>query len=84
MQWLNPKAWIACLSGITAFQVAHSVSLLMTFTTLYLIICFISISCWAALGNKLQNLLQHPQHLMRFNQVMGAGLILIAGYLLII
>jgi threonine/homoserine/homoserine lactone efflux protein len=84
LQWLNPKAWIACLSGITAFQVAHSVSLLMTFTTLYLIICFISISCWAALGNKLQNLLQHPQHLMRFNQVMGAGLILIAGYLLII
>ncbi|MEH6449382.1 MAG: LysE family translocator [Oleispira sp.] len=84
LQWLNPKAWIACLSGITAFQVAHSVSLLMTFTTLYLIICFISISCWAALGNKLQNLLQHPHHLMRFNQVMGAGLILIAGYLLII
>jgi threonine/homoserine/homoserine lactone efflux protein len=84
LQWLNPKAWIACLSGITAFQVAHSVSLLMTFTTLYLIICFISISCWAALGNKLQNLLQHPQHLMRFNQLMGAGLILIAGHLLII
>lgn len=82
LQWLNPKAWIACLSGITAFQLSESMALLMSFTTLYLIICFFSISGWAALGNKLKVLLKNPDHLMRFNQLMGLGLITIAGYLL--
>ncbi len=82
LQWLNPKAWIACLSGITAFQLSESMTLLMSFTTLYLIICFFSISGWAALGNKLKVLLKSANHLMRFNQLMGLGLITIAGYLL--
>lgn len=84
LQWLNPKAWIACLSGITAFQLSESMTLLISFTTLYLIICFFSISGWAALGNKLKILLKNANHLMRFNQLMGLGLIAIAGYLLLI
>jgi len=83
LQWLNPKAWIACLSGITAFQVAQSFSLLVTFTSLYLLICFAAISCWAALGNKLQGSLKNPRNLVRFNRFMGTCLLLIAVYLLV-
>ena len=83
LQWLNPKAWIACLSGITAFNVTQSLTLLVVFTSLYLLICFVSIGCWAALGHKLQGLLNNPQYLKRFNQVMGISLMLLAGYLIV-
>jgi len=83
LQWLNPKAWIACISGITAFQISQSFSLLILFTTLYLVICFASISCWAALGNTLKGNLKNPKVLNNFNRMMGLCLILVASYLLL-
>jgi len=83
LQWLNPKAWIACISGITAFKISQSFPLLILFTTLYLVICFASIGCWAALGNKLKGNLKNPLFLQNFNRMMGLCLILVAGYLLL-
>ncbi len=82
LQWLNPKAWIASMAGMTAFQIESTESLTV-FSAIYFIVCYLSISAWALLGEKLQNLLNNPKRTRQFNQVMGWSLILIAGYLLI-
>ncbi len=83
MQWLNPKAWIAAVSGIAAFEV-ETVSLLLQFVTLYFVLCFCSIACWAWLGDKLSVLLTNERAVRIFNGVMGTMLILVALYLLIL
>ena len=82
LQWLNPKAWIACISGVSAFNLGHSLSLLSIFISLYFVICYASITSWALLGDKLQTLLSSPSHFKIFNVAMGGALITVACYLL--
>lgn len=82
LQWLNPKAWGACLAGIAAFEVAGSHSKLLVFTGLYLVICFIGIGSWALLGQGLGKLLTSPRALQIFNGITGAGLMMVAVVLL--
>ncbi|GLQ31757.1 LysE family translocator [Litoribrevibacter albus] len=81
LQWLNPKAWIASIAGMSAFQVENT-DTLTVFSSIYFVICYLSIACWAFLGEKLQSVLNEPSKIHRFNQAMGSALILIAGYLL--
>mgnify|MGYP000735599304 CR=1 FL=1 len=82
LQWLNPKAWIACISGVSAFNLGHSLPLLSIFISLYFLICYASITSWALLGDKLQMLLSTPKHFRVFNVTMGGALITVACYLL--
>ena len=82
LQWLNPKAWIACISGVSAFNLGHSLSLLSIFISLYFVICYASITSWALLGDKLQTLLSSPSHFKIFNEAMGGALITVDCYLL--
>ena len=82
LQWLNPKAWIACISGISAFNLADSLPMLLIFVGLYFVICYASIASWALLGDKIKILLTKPGYLQIFNSVMGSALILVALYLL--
>jgi len=82
LQWLNPKAWIACFAGVTAFNLSDSNALLATFVGLYFLICYASIATWALLGSRIKFLLSAPRNLKIFNVVMGGVLILIAIYLL--
>lgn len=82
LQWLNPKAWIACLSGVTAFNLVETESLLV-FVTLYFLICYASIACWALAGDKISALLAKPENLRLFNRLMGGTLVLIAVYLIV-
>lgn len=83
LQWLNPKAWIASMAGISAFNLAGSTEQLMQFVVLYFVICYASIACWALLGTKLTGLLKSPLSLVMFNALMGGSLILIAVYLVV-
>ena len=80
MQWLNPKAWIACLSGVSAFNLV-SLDQLTLFTLLYFAVCYPSIACWALVGDKISRFLSTEQNLKRFNQMMGGGLVVVGGYL---
>lgn len=80
LQWLNPKAWIACLSGVSAFNLV-SLDQLSLFTLLYFAICYRSIACWALVGDKISRVLSTEQNLKRFNRVMGGGLVMVGGYL---
>ncbi|AIQ19150.1 amino acid transporter LysE [Paenibacillus sp. FSL H7-0357] len=82
MQWLNPKAWIACLSGVSAFGLNESYSSLLVFVCIYFLICYLSLSAWALLGSKLQFLTKVKNGIKVFNLVMGGSLIIVAVYLM--
>ncbi|MBB6021451.1 threonine/homoserine/homoserine lactone efflux protein [Paenibacillus sp. JGP012] len=82
MQWLNPKAWIACLSGVSAFGLNTSYSMLLVFVCIYFLICYLSLASWALLGSKLQFLMKVKNGTKVFNLVMGGSLIIVAIFLL--
>jgi threonine/homoserine/homoserine lactone efflux protein len=81
LQWLNPKAWIASISGVGAFEL-EEIYPLLEFVLIYFLICYASIACWALAGDKMNLLLNEPKALKLFNAVMGGLLMLVAIYLL--
>jgi threonine/homoserine/homoserine lactone efflux protein len=81
LQWLNPKAWIASLSGISAFEATLENGLIV-FASLYLVICFCSVALWAFAGARISGILQDKRHLQWCNRAMGGLLIVVAFYLL--
>ncbi len=81
LQWMNPKAWIACVSGASIFSSATSYSPFLKFAIIYFIVCYISLSIWAVLGDKVSYLLKDPFRLRLFNFIMGLLLMVTAGYL---
>lgn len=83
MQWLNPKAWLACIAGISMFAGAGSHSLLFLFSGLYFIICYLSLATWAVMGTRLGVILNSPKKMAFFNMVMGVLLCACAAYLLV-
>jgi threonine/homoserine/homoserine lactone efflux protein len=81
LQWLNPKAWIASLSGVSAFEATLGNGLVV-FASLYLVICFLSISVWAYAGARISDLASDVRILQWCNRILGGMLILLAFYLL--
>ncbi len=82
LQWLNPKAWIACLTGISAFELTHTGQLIQ-FVLLYFLICFPCIASWAWAGELVRTHLNSPNATRVFNQCMGGALILLSIYLVV-
>jgi threonine/homoserine/homoserine lactone efflux protein len=82
LQWLNPKAWIACVAGVSLFSVPDSNQLFLTFSLVYFITCYFSLFFWSVLGNKVTILLNSEFKLKIFNQLMGGLLIITACFLL--
>lgn len=83
LQWLNPKAWIACVTGVSAFRLAGDTALLLQFAGLYFVICYVSIASWAWTGARLGQLLGSTSRLRRLNRLMGTSLMLLAAYLIL-
>ncbi|AJQ93691.1 LysE family translocator [Gynuella sunshinyii] len=83
LQWLNPKAWIACISGVSAFNLSSSYGRLVIFVGLYFVICYISMVLWAWAGKQVRALIHDEAMILRVNRIMGGLLILIAAYLAI-
>ncbi len=81
MQWLNPKAWIASLAGISAFNLADDINLMMVFVFLYFLLCWLGVGFWAVLGAKLSHYISSEVHIRWLNKIMGGFLIAIAIYL---
>lgn len=81
LQWINPKAWIACISGVSIFSNATSYDSFLTFSIIYFIICYISLGVWAILGDKFSYLINDRFHLRLFNFIMGLLLMITAVYL---
>ena len=82
LQWLNPKAWIACISGVAAFTAEGATQTLWWFALIYFVVCFLSLACWAVAGIFLSTYLRQPQYLRAFNLCMAALLLASAAYLL--
>ncbi|ROL65627.1 lysine transporter LysE [Pseudomonas protegens] len=83
MQWLNPKAWLACVAGMGAFAADGDLGLVWLFAGLYLLICYLSIACWAYAGSCLRHYLSNPAQMRLFNRSMAALLAASAAYLLV-
>ncbi|MFP1258972.1 LysE family translocator [Klebsiella michiganensis] len=82
LQWLNPKAWIACASGVALFSEQATQTMLMVFIIIYFLVCYISLAAWAVLGNNVSILLNNAQRIRVFNVLMGVLLIVTACYML--
>lgn len=80
MQWANPKAWVACVTGLTVF--VNGMAQLWLFALIYYLICYLSISLWALAGDKLAQILKRPTIYRLFCRTMGVGLIIMAIQLL--
>jgi len=83
MQWLNPKAWLACVAGMGAFVANGEARLVWQFAAVYCVICYGSIACWAFAGTFLRHYLDNPKGLRLFNRLMALLLALSAIYLLL-
>jgi len=83
MQWLNPKAWLACVAGMGAYVADGEARLVWQFAAVYLVICYVSVGCWAYAGTCLQGYLNNPVGMRWFNRLMALLLGLSAVYLLL-
>ncbi len=83
LQWLNPKAWIACLSGISLFSSPISYFPLILFILIYFVICYISLILWGISGHKLSKIFTNTSNIKTLNFLMGGSLILFAIYMLL-
>ena len=71
LQWLNPKAWIASFSGISAFEATPDNGL-YPFAALYLVICFFSVAVWAFAGARVSELISDKVVMKWLNRLLGA------------
>ncbi len=83
LQWLNPKAWIACASGVVLFSEPSNNTLLIVFIMIYFLVCFISLAVWAVLGKSISKLLNSGRRMRVFNSCMGGMLVVTAIYMLV-
>ena len=83
MQWLNPKAWLACVAGVGAFVGEGETALLWRFTLIYLVICYLSVGCWAWAGTVIRRHLEEPRRMRLSTRSLAALLAASAGYLLV-
>lgn len=82
LQWLNPKAWIASVAGVSLFSVPNNSQVFLSFSLVYFLVCYVSLFSWSVLGDKVTILLNSPMRIKRFNQLMGGLLIMTACFLL--
>ena len=78
LQWVNPKAWAACLAAVSLFELTRSYLALTSFAALYCAICFIGVGAWAVLGSALRVALSRPGRMRLFNIAIGGTLIVLA------
>lgn len=81
MQWLNPKAWVACLTGVSTFELIDAPWALMAFSTLYTIICFVAIAAWAWIGHSALDKLADGA-ISWLNKILAVLFLMFALYLL--
>jgi threonine/homoserine/homoserine lactone efflux protein len=82
LQWLNPKAWVACASGAAMFSVPETYLPLVTFIVIYFVVCYLSLATWAILGDRVSVLLNTSLRIRSFNFIMGIMLIFVACYMI--
>ncbi|MBU1293963.1 MAG: LysE family translocator [Gammaproteobacteria bacterium] len=82
MQWLNPKAWLASLSGIAAYTPNAEATEVLIFASLYLPICWLSLGIWVWIGKILGQYFQSPAKMRLMNKTLA--ILLAASCMLIL
>jgi threonine/homoserine/homoserine lactone efflux protein len=82
LQWLNPKAWAACISGVAMYS--FNEYFLFIFIIIYFIVCYLSLSFWGLFGQKATLFLNTNKKIKNFNLLMGSILIISTIILLLI
>ena len=82
LQWLNPKAWMGCVAGVSIFSSPDSNQHFLVFALIYFIVCYFSIFFWSVLGDKATALLNNEFRVNLFNKIMGGLLMATACFLL--
>lgn len=82
MQWLNPKAWVASLSGIAAYIPNAELPDVFIFASIYLPVCWLSLSVWVWLGIVLGHYFKSPAKMRFMNKTLA--ILLAASCILII
>jgi threonine/homoserine/homoserine lactone efflux protein len=82
LQWLNPKAWVACLAGVSLFSEPNDNAVFLTFSFVYFVVCYLALFSWSVLGDKVTIFLNSQFRLKAFNLLMGGLLIVTACFLL--
>lgn len=84
LQWLNPKAWLACASGAALFSDPRTIAPLLVFVAVYFLVCYVSLAAWALLGDRAATYLSSETRIRLFNLSMGGLLIATAIYLVFV
>lgn len=79
LQWLNPKAWVACTSGAALFAPHGDRQALLQFVVVYFVVCYASLASWAGLGRLMARCLTTAVRRRAFNVAMGGALIVSAA-----
>ena len=82
LQWLNPKAWLACVAGVSMFTDKNNNQVFIVFTLIYFFVCYLSLFSWSILGSKASLLLDNNNKMRIFNRSMGGLLMISACFLL--
>ena len=82
MQWLNPKAWLASIAGMGAFAADGNMSVVLQFSAIYFVVCYVSLAAWAYAGAFWRKHFTEARHLRTFNRSMACLLVVSAAYLL--
>jgi threonine/homoserine/homoserine lactone efflux protein len=81
LQWINPKSWIACLAGVSGFNLAVGGERLLVYVIFYMIVGYGCVLAWGLAGSKISVFLKDYKKLRLFNFIMGGSLLLVAIYL---
>ncbi|GAB3488033.1 LysE family translocator [Marinomonas epiphytica] len=82
MQWLNPKAWLASVSGIAAYTNQAEPIEIVVFASLYLPICWLSLSVWVWAGVMLGKRLNSPAKIRLMNRSLAVLLLFSCGLII--
>lgn len=73
-QWVNPKAWVLCLSAIATYTHAgpEQMNEILVIAAIFIPMTFISLTVWAQFGVAMSRWLTSPLRLRLFNGTMAA------------
>ncbi len=71
-QWVNPKAWVMAVSGLTAYAVSSSyLATVLIVAGAYAFVGLPCVAVWVAFGASMRRFLNNPLFLRRFNIAMA-------------
>lgn len=81
LQWVNPKGWVAAISGSSIFASSTDNFILVVFVGIYFVTCYFSLLITALLGNYLKPLFETGGRFKLLNIILGGLLIITAIYM---